>query len=85
MAFADTHAWASRTPGTHQGCDVLNEGHVLVRGSEEEVSASRSQDAQEQRPEHDRIQGEVWGCRADICKEVGIEAVGDQVSGRRMD
>jgi len=67
---------------THQGCNVLDEGDVLVVGSEEEVVASGSQDAQQQRSEHHWIQWEIWGCRVDIGKEHGVKAVGDQVSAQ---
>lgn len=52
--------------GTDQGCDVLDEGDVLVRRSEEEVLASWGQDAQQQRAEEDGIEGEIRGSRADV-------------------
>jgi len=61
----------------HQCCNGLNEGNVLIVGSEEEILASRGQEAQQQGSEHDRIQREFWGCSVDICEECGIEAVGD--------
>ena len=51
---------------THRGCNVLDKGNVLVRGSEEEVIAPGSQDAEQQSTEHHRIQWEVRGCGADV-------------------